>query len=318
MNPVVPASMRINPATTPTLYSLSTRWDPAQGSRLTRTNGGDSNYHALQIGVDRRLLAGLLFKASYTWSKTIDNASEILGVASSNSPQNTVVPAMFGGLTIDRGLSMTDRPHRAVFSYVYQLPFMKSGKGVLGQALGGWQISGVTTFESGRPLNISNGLDADGIGGNYDRPNFNPNGTPGVRAQCATAACTSYVNPDAGGVAIDPATAMYIGLPANAGTTARPTGNLGRNTARMPGLNNFDANLQKTFKIMERLQAEFRAEFYNVWNHPQFGTGSGSPFAPGTMSMSASVAASPAGYFLNKYYLDGGGRVIRYQLNLLF
>src|SRR5450756_878895 len=90
--------------------------------------------------------------------------------------------------TIDRGLSMTDRAHRAVFSYVYQLPFLKSGRGVLGRALGGWQLSGVTTFESGRPLNISNGLDADGIGGNYDRPNFNPNGTPGVRAQCATAA----------------------------------------------------------------------------------------------------------------------------------
>jgi hypothetical protein len=317
-NPVVPFSMRINPAITPTLYSLTTRWDSAQGSRLTRTNGGDSNYHALQIGVDRRLVAGLLFKAAYTWSKTIDNASEILGVANSNSPQNTVVPAMFGGLTIDRGLSMTDRPHRAVFSYVYQLPFMKKGYPVLRQVLGGWQLSGVTTFESGRPLTISNGLDADGIGGNYDRPNFNPNGTPGVRAQCATAACTSYINPDAGGVAIDPATAIYIGLPANAGTTAKPTGNLGRNTARMPGLNNFDANIQKTFRVREWFSAEFRTEFYNIWNHPQFGTGSGSPFAPGTSTMSASVAASPAGYFMNKYYLDAGGRVIRYQLKLLF
>jgi hypothetical protein len=316
-NPVVPSSMRFIPSATPS-YALSTRWDAAQGPRLTRTNGGDSNYHALQIGVDRRLLAGLLFKASYTWSKTIDNASEILGVANSNSPQNTVIPAMFGGLTIDRGLSMTDRPHRAVFSCVYQLPFMKKGKGVLGQALGGWQLSGVTTFESGRPLNISNGLDADGIGGNYDRPNFNPNGTPGVRAQCATAACTSYINPDAANVAIDPATAMYIGLPTNAGTAAKPTGNLGRNTARMPGLNNFNANIQKTFKVRERFSAEFRTEFYNIWNHPQFGTPSVSPFSPGTMSMSASVAASPAGYFMNKYYLDAGGRVIRYQLRLLF
>ena len=109
-----------------------------------------------------------------------------------------------------------------------------------------------------------------------------------------------------------------VGLPTNAGTAAKPTGNLGRNTARMPGLNNFNANIQKTFKVQEWLSAEFRTEFYNIWNHPQFGTGSVSPFSPGTMSMSASVAASPAGYFMNKYYLDGGGRVIRYQLKLLF
>ena len=320
MNPVVPALMRINPAVTPTIpgYSLSTRWDSAQGGRLTRTNGGDSNYHALQVEVDRRLAAGLLFKASYTWSKVIDNASEIFSVGSSNSPQNTVIPSIFGGLTLDRGLSMTDRPHRAVFTYLYELPFMKKGNPVLKQVLGGWQLSGVTTFESGRPLNIYNGLDADGIGGNWDRPNLNMSGTPGVRAQCATAACTSYINPDAAGVAIDPATAMYIGLPTNSTTAAKPTGNLGRNTARMPGLNNFNANIQKTFKVRERFSAEFRTEFYNIWNHPQFGTGSVSPFSPGTSSMSASVAASPAGYFMNKYYLDGGGRVIRYQLRLLF
>jgi hypothetical protein len=111
-------------------------------------------------------------------------------------------------------------------------------------------------------------------------------------------------------------------LPTNSTTAAKPTGNLGRNTARMPGLNNFNANIQKTFKIKERFSAEFRTEFYNIWNHPQFGTASVSPFAPpqtsSVMSMSASVAASPAGYFMNKYYLDGGGRVIKYQLKLLF
>jgi hypothetical protein len=318
MNPVVPASMRINPAVTPVLYILTTRWDSAQGSRLTRTNGGDSNYHALQISADRRFAAGLLFKASYTWSKTTDNASEVFGVASSNSPQNTVVPSVFGGLTIDRGLSMTDRTQRAVFAYIYEFPWMKSGKGPLGQVIGGWQLSGITTFESGRPLNISNGLDADGIGGNYDRPNFNPNGTPGVRAQYSTSSVTGYVNPEANNAPIDPATAMYIGLPGNSTTAAKPTGNLGRNTARMPGLNNFDANFQKAFRVTEWLKAEFRTEFYNIWNHPQFGTKSVSAFSPVGGNTSASVAASPAGYFMNKYYLDGGGRVIRYQLRLMF
>jgi hypothetical protein len=70
--------------------------------------------------------------------------------------------------------------------------------------------------------------------------------------------------------------------------------------------------------LTERFSTEFRAEFYNLLNHPQYGLGSVSPFSPGNSTMSANVFTSPAGRFLNSNVLDGGGRVIRYQLKFLF
>jgi len=300
------------------LFTPVGRFDTLQGSRLTRTNGGDSNYHSLQIGVDRRFSNNLMVKASYAWSKMIDNASEVFGVGNTNLPQNTSLPSMFGGLQLDRSVSFFDRTQRLSLSYLYQLPFMNDQRGILGRAAGGWQVSGISSFETGVPLNIYNGYDADGIGGNYDRPIFNPNGKPGVRAQVSASSPTGYVNPEAAGAPIDMMEAMYIGVKAHTGTVPLPTGNLGRNTLRVPGLNNWNMNLSKVVRTVENVRLEFRAEFYNIWNHPQFGAGSVSPFSPGGGSMAADVGTSPAGRFLNKYYMDGGGRVVRYQLRLTF
>jgi hypothetical protein len=295
-----------------------TRYDTLQGSRLIRTNGGDSNYHSLQIGLDRRFSKGLMVRTAYTWSKAIDNASEIFGVAGTNLPQNTALPSMYGGLTWDRSVSFSDRTHRASFSYTYLLPFMSAQQGILGRAIGGWQVSGITTFETGVPLNVYNGPDADGIGSSYDRPIYNPNGQPGVRAQVSTTSATGYVNPEAGNAPINMMDAMYIGIKAHAGSVPLPTGNLGRHTLRVPGLNTWNMNLSKTVRTTENVRLEFRAEFYNIWNHPQFGQGSVSPFSPGGGSMAANVGTSPAGRFLEPRYMDGGGRVVRYQLRLTF
>jgi outer membrane receptor protein involved in Fe transport len=318
MNPLVPVSMRIYPSVTPTLFALQGRLDTLQGGRLTRTNGASSIYHSLQISADRRFSRGLLVRAAYTWSKMIDNASEIFGVANTNLPQNTALPSIYGGLTWDRSVSFFDRTHRASFTYLYDLPFMKEQKGVLGRVVGGWHVGGLTTFETGVPLNVYNGPDADGIGSNYDRPLYNPSGKAGVRAQVSTSSPTGYVNPEAGSAPIDKMSAMYIGLPAQTGNNPLPTGNLGRCTLRVPGLNNWNMNFSKSVRAVERVSVELRGEFYNIWNHPQFGTGSVSPFSPGGGSMEANVGTSPAGRFLNKYYMDGGGRVIRYQLRVTF
>jgi hypothetical protein len=111
---------------------------------------------------------------------------------------------------------------------------------------------------------------------------------------------------------------MYIGLAANAGDTRLPTGNLGRNTFRSPPTNNLNFNAFKRFRITERFSTEFRAEMYNLLNHPQRGLGSVSPFSPGNSTPSANVSTSPAGRFLNASMLDGGGRVMRYQVKFLF
>ncbi|HEU0253816.1 MAG TPA: TonB-dependent receptor, partial [Pyrinomonadaceae bacterium] len=266
---------------------ISGRFDNLQGSRLIRTNGGSSSYHSGQLLVTRRFTDNFSLTGAYTWSKLMDNASEVFGVADTNLPQQSSFPSIFGGQALERAVSHFDRPHRFSLTYVYAVPFMRDQRGFVGHLLGGFEFSGVTSFESGVPLTVVNGQDADSIGGNLDRPDFNPNGQPGVRAVPAVATATVnpcgvsvgstfYTNPDAGGACISPASAQYIGL--LAGTGRR--GNLGRNTLRTRGQHNWNVNVLKRIRMDETKFFELRAEFYNVFNHPQYGTASVSPFSP--------------------------------------
>lgn len=318
-NPLVPSSIRIYPANIASIPAsrLVGRLDPLSGSRNTRTNNGSSIYQSLQANWNKKYASGLFFNAAYTWSKMIDYGSEIF--AASNAAASTVVPTILGGLPRERGLSLFDRPHHFVLAAGYDLPFLKTQRSIAGRALGGWTVTTLFAYETGVPVNITNGLDADGIDGANDRPNFNPDGQPGVRAVPGSSP-TGYVNPDLPGrPAIDPASARYIGLAADPSTVvAAATGNLGRNTFRNGPLNNWDVNFQKSFRITERFSTQFRAECYNLFNHPQRGLSSVSPFSPPNSSPAANVVNSPAGQFLNLGLLDGGGRVIRYQLKVVF
>jgi outer membrane receptor protein involved in Fe transport len=316
LNPVVPAAQRVIPVTNPPIPAarLSTRLDALQGSRLIRTNGGNSIYHSGQLNATRRFSNGFTLTAAYTYSKLIDNGSEVFGVAQTNLPQQSAVPSIFGGQRAERAVSFFDRTHRASFTYVYDLPFMRDQHGLLGRVAGGWQISGVTTFETGVPLTVVNGQDADGVGGNLDRPDFNPAGQKGVRAVPNAGSPTGFVNPDANNAPIDPKTAEFIGIAANTGRT----GNLGRNTLRTPGINNFNVNFLKRVSINEGVKMEFRTEFFNFFNHAQLGTPSASAFSPAQQGISASVIGSSPGAFLNPTFADGGGRVVRFMLKFAF
>jgi len=320
---------------TGTLCPLSGRYDNLQGSRLVRTNGGSSIYHAGQFEVKRPFTDNFTVTASYTYSKLISNADEIFGSTGkgiANQPQFQTPPA-FSGERLDRAVSLFDRTHRAVFTYAVQSPFLRNQRGIAGHILGGWEVYGITTFESGVPYTVFNGADSDGIGGDRgtDRPDVNPNGQRGVRAVPIVdpqGFITGYQNPDANGASIDPSTAYFIGNPAydpsKPGSIPR-VGTLGRNTERTPGLRNFDLSLMKRSKISESKSIEFRIESYNIFNHPQWGQASVSPFAPpgnpsGANFIPASVNTSVAGRFLNPNTIgsDGGGRVIRYQIKLIF
>jgi hypothetical protein len=297
------------------------RVDQLQGSRLVRTSGGSSSYHSAQLEVTRRFSHGFSAHGSYTFSKAIDNGSEIFSFGNSSTLQNASVPAMFGGLTIDKGIGFFDRTHRLVFDYLYELPLLQSQRGPLGHIAGGWEIVGLTTYESGTPYTVVNGQDADGLGGSaYDRPNFNPQGRAGVRAVPDSKSPTGYINPDNNNAPIDPRDARYIGVPADTGNTRLPPGNLGRNTERGPGLKNWDVNIIKNTRITERFSLQFRAEFFNIFNTPMYGKVSVSPFAPSQLAqtIAANVFSSPPGQFLNETLQDGGGRVIRWQLRLRF
>lgn len=315
-NPLVPAARRITPTTsTPIPASrLSGRYDNLQGQRNIRTNGGDSNYHSGQLNVTRRFNKGLMVTGAYTWSKLIDNGSDIFTIGGTNAQQSAAVPSIFGGLPAERAVSMFDRTHRASLTYVYDLPFMREQQGLIGRVIGGWQMSGVLTFETGVPLNITNGQDADSVGGNFDRPDFNPNGRKNVRAIPNAASPTGYVNPDANNAPIDRKDAMFIGIPANSGRT----GNLGRNTLRTPGINNWNMNLAKKVNVTEQINFQFRAEFFNLLNHPQFGIPSASAFSPVQAGIPANVFNSLPGQFLKREVPDGGARVIRFNMKLAF
>ena len=350
LNPLLPESLRATPpagypaACTPgtnltaaqataqfpagTLCPLSNRFDILQGSRLTRTNRGFSSYHAGQLDVRRRFSKNLALTAGYTWSKLIDNGSEVFAVGAINQQQQATRPSILGfDNRLERGVSLFDRAHRAVFTYVFQLPFYEDQRGFVGRVLGGWEVSGVTTFETGVPVTVANGADADGIAGNLDRPDYNPLGQRGVRAvpALATAAANPcavavgalfYTNPDAGGACINPADAEYIGILANSGRT----GNLGRNTLRTPSTNLFDMNFTKRTRIGENTRLEFRTEIFNIFNHPNYLQGSISPFTPAAGNLPVTVLTSVAGRFLqpNTVGTDGGGRTIRYQLKFVF
>jgi hypothetical protein len=328
-NPLVPSELRAAIPASVAPSSTQGRLDPLQGSRSIRTNGGSSSYNSFQAEAKRRFANGFQFNSSYTWSKAIDNVSELFNYGNTATLALWAVPGYFGGGRIDRAVSSFDRPHRFVFSYVYELPWMKQQKNVLGYIVGGWQVSGLTAYESGNPYTVTNGQDSDGLEGN-DRPNLNPAGRPGVRAVPAplTESPTGYINPDVPGpngtfvrTPIDPKDARYIGLPVNqTPTRIGVIGNLGRNTERSPGLKNWDLNVVKRFRITERVGLQFRGEFYNVFNTPQYGTVSDSPFAPAQNSQTvpANVNTSQPGVFLNEQSVDGGGRVIRWQIRLEF
>lgn len=146
-NPVVRPELRITPPGVTT--GLTGRLDNLQGSRTVRTNGGDSNYHSGQIEVRRRFVNNFTVTGSYTFSKLINNADEVFAVGIATAGSVAAIPAVFGGQARERGLSVDDRTHRAAFTYVVESPFFRGQRGFLGRALGGFQLSGVTTFESG-------------------------------------------------------------------------------------------------------------------------------------------------------------------------
>lgn len=325
LNPLVPTALQIYPAGFSAANIPSTRrqarLDPLQGARTIRTNGGDSNYHAGQLNLIRRFDQGFSFTLAYTRSKLIDNVSDIFNTPGNNLPSTTSLPTYFGGLQNDRSVSLYDRPNRLSITSVYDLPLYKGQKGLLGQILGGWQISGIYTIESGAPLNVLNGQGTSGlgVGATVDRPNFNPAGRPGVRAQVNSSSPTGYVNPDAGNAPINPSQAQYVGVaPCTSTTTPCPTGNLGRFTARTPGINNLDMTISKRFRITERTALEFRAESYNLANHRQYGVAGVSPFSDGTLTIPANISNSQPGQFLNPGIADGGSRSLRYQVKFSF
>jgi predicted heme/steroid binding protein len=229
------------------------------GSIRETDNVASSTYNSLQVAWNRRFSNTFQFGVSYTLSKSMDNGSN----------QRDVVPDTYDTSML-WGPSEFDARHIVIINYLYQLPFFREQKGFAGKALGGWQISGITQFQTGLPCSViapnvdyaGVGQDANwGCGGNgqFWVVNGDPKiiGTFGPKGQWF-----ATTNPDGTPIFTAPTPGTF--------NTQRV-----RNLIYQPGYQNWNMGLFKTFPVNERLRFQFRAEAYNVWNHPNWCANSG-------------------------------------------
>jgi hypothetical protein len=232
----------------PQLSQFSTiRWD------------GWATYHALAVGIKRRFSRGLTFDANWTWSHSIDDASDPGATLNeANVPQNVYDRAT------EKASSSFDHRHRAVVSLVYQLP-APSNTAWVNALLGQWQAGGYFTAQSGAPFTINIASDQANVGaGPAQRPNVSgdPNNAPHTPQQWFDTATFSLP-------------ALYS------------FGNAPRNGVIGPGLEEFDVSLQKDIVLREPLRVQFRAEAYNLLNHPNFNIPNRIAFTPNFGSISS-------------------------------
>ncbi|MGA3193322.1 MAG: hypothetical protein ABSD73_12620, partial [Candidatus Bathyarchaeia archaeon] len=207
----------------------------------------NSNYNALQASLEKRVGA-LRLLGAYTWSKSLDNSSGFYDQINPFNPR------------VSKSLSGFDMTHNFVISYSYELPFqhlVKSSAGVVHGLLNGWTMSGITRFTTGLPITMSESDDQSLCGcGGVDRPNYNNQPIRFFAPRSSTDHqffSTDQFSTEAFGVA----------------------GNANRRFFHGPGLNNWDFALHKITRLTERTSIEFRAEFFNLFNHAQFTNPSG-------------------------------------------
>jgi len=245
--------------------------DPRFAAVTQLSTGANSHYNGLQTTVEKRLSHGLQVQANYTWSHCIDTVSNggFLPFAAGG-----ILSPIPGDLARDRGPCDYDVRHNFTASYVYALPFKL--RGVLGNALNGWQVSGSVFWRSGLPFSVlsapysanGNGI-VNGSGPQFASvvagvPLYAHGSIPGV-TQPGT---IQWLNPDAFASTVDPSTGACVG-----GDAAKNCqfGNLGRNALRGPDFTWSDLYLTKWFKLNERVKLRIDGQFFNLFNHPNFG-----------------------------------------------
>lgn len=213
--------------------------DPNLQNVDARNGNGDTHYNGLQTKFEGRFSNGFYFLGAYTFSKTTDNTDNVLD-------------PYIG--TLNNGLASTDIPNNAVITYTYPLPFGRDQRflnhgGIASAVAGGWSANGITTFQNGEPLHIttaSSGLNNNGPSNVPDRT------------------CSSVSYPKT-------VTEWF-----DTGCFANPPlytfGNAGNTPVRSPGVQNWDLSLAKDTGFRENLHLKVEADFFNVWNHPHFGS----------------------------------------------
>ncbi len=269
-------NQQLNPRIPDGSGATGPRLNPQFGTTVVRTNAGDSIYHGLQTQISRNV-GSLSLRAAYTYSKSLDNQSEVFATSGGASRwENTFNPRS------DRGPSAFNRTHVASISYVYALPRFTNHGFLLREALGGWSTSGIVGFQTGAPETIYlGGYDQNGDGEGFnDRPSIgNPKAPINYSAAClndTSATCITGIGLNTNGVFTDfntgaPGAAnqfRYIVFPVRSGIN----GNATRNNYTYPGQRTWDASVLKRFAMpWEGHEIELRADAFNVLNHPNLG-----------------------------------------------
>jgi hypothetical protein len=220
---------------------------PGFGRIRMEVDDGNSIYHAMQTRYERRLARSLSLTAAYNWSHMIDDQGGSVNTGACQC-QN---PRLRG--KAERASSFNDIRHRLVVGYVWDVPVGSKLKGMSSSVIGGWQLGGIMTLQSGSPINVTQSGDAqnlDSLG--WERPDLVPG------QQAIIPASDRIFNRWFNTAAFATSVLMY--------------GNSPRNPIVGPGVKTFDLSATKAFRLpfLEAHQLLFRTEFFNVFNTPQF------------------------------------------------
>lgn len=284
------------------LSTSGTRPNPLYSGFNYRANNLNSNYNSMVTEVQKRFSKGLQFQFSFTWSRLMDEGSDLFSGSTTSGQYSQ--PYYFisnskPGLEYGPGAFDHQKNFKAIFTY--ELPFFKNQQGFLGRVLGGWQLSGFYQGYSGHPIEVYNGrgryvgnaLDPNGfkenLGGDYnldgvnnDHPNFVGTNASAVYSN-ASPADGVFVDNNLIGCGFAGAKSTNISNCNSAYGVTTPNklfvnpsgygvhyGTLGRNLFRGPWFNGLDGSLMKNFRITEAVKLQLRFEALNLDNHPNF------------------------------------------------
>jgi Carboxypeptidase regulatory-like domain len=249
----------------------------------------NSNYNALQASLKQRLSRGLNFSVAYTYSKSIDDASNGIfsGTRGVSFPQNSF------NLAAERAVSVFDQRHRFMTNVTYDLDFLSAALGSLPKSLtGGWQVGGIYTGASGLPITPFLNGNVSGTGELNDRPNLVGDPTSGAQRDAAN----------------------WFNRAAFASPTPGTFGSSGRNTIIGPRLHIVDLSVGKTTKLNDRFTTQFRAEAFNLFNRANLSL----PNVGFDAANFNTITATPDTDLGNPRLTDGGPRVIQFGLKVIF
>lgn len=290
---------------------------------------GGSIYHAGSVDFNRRFTAGLLLRANYTYAHTIDDATNELF----SSVVNPRRPFDWQNLALDRSSSTLDVRHKFAMSWIYELPNISTQNGLLKTIAQGWQVAGTYLVQTGQPVSLLSGSDANANGDTAgDRGILNPGGVERVGSNVSlvcvgaggatsiaslAAGCAGGSTSVAGYVADNP-NARYI--VAEAG--ALPT--LGRNSFESPGVNVWNMGLFKNTKLTEGTTLQLRVDTFNTFNHRNFSLAQPTVFQTGVLigtvnnALSTTYSNIASDLFLNDNQFTGGARQMQLGVKLLW